>query len=110
MCENLKSLIEEIEVPLKNQSKTLSFYSKEQQDDIIFDFTQAKKHIIDWKADIINSENQNLAKQDVLRSLDETSVLITMDWAMKFQCQKYREEQSERFGKRGLSSGMLVWF
>ena len=26
-----------------------------------------------------------------------------MDWAMKFQCQKYRDKQSEWFGKRGLS-------
>ena len=64
---------------------------------------QAKNHIFDWKAHILRLENQDLAKQDVLKSLDETSALITMDWAMKFQCQKYREKQSEWFGKRGLS-------
>ena len=66
-------------------------------------FSQSKKLIFDWKAHIMRSENQDQAKQDVLKSLDETSTLITMDWAMKFQWQKYREKQSEWFGKRGLS-------
>ena len=103
MCENLKSVLEEIELSLKNESQTICFYSQEQQEDILYDFLQAKKHIFDWKAHILRSENQDLAKQDVLKSLDETSALITMDWAMKFQCQKYREKQSEWFGKRGLS-------
>ena len=103
MCENLKSVVEEIEVSLKTQSQKVCFYSKEQQDDILFDFSQSRKLVFDWKAHIMRSENQDQAKQDVLKSLDETSTLITMDWAMKFQCQKYREKQSEWFGKRGLS-------
>ena len=103
MCENLKSVLEEIEVSLKNESQTICFYSQEQQEDILYDYLQAKKHIFDWKAHILRSENQDLAKQDVLKSLDETSALISMDWAMKFQCQKYREKQSEWFGNRGLS-------
>ena len=103
LCEDLKSVLEEIEICLKNESQSISFYSKEHQEDIVYDFLQAKKYIFDWKAHILRSENQDLAKQDVLRSLDATSALITMDWAMKFQCQKYREKQSEWFGKRGLS-------
>ena len=103
MCENLKLVVKEIEISLHNEQGTLHFYSTEQQEDLLYDFLQAKKHIFDWKAHILRSENQDQAKQDVLRSLDETSALITMDWAMKFQCQKYREKQSEWFGKRGLS-------
>ena len=35
--------------------------------------------------------------------LDETAVLITQDWAMKFLPTKYRESQANWFGKRGLS-------
>ena len=103
LCEDLKSVLEEIEICLKNESQSISFYSKEHQEDIVYDFLQAKKYIFDWKAHILRSENQYVAKQDVLRSLDATSALITMDWVMKFQCQKYREKQSEWFGKRGLS-------
>ena len=103
MCESLKSVVEEIEISLHDEQGTLRFYSTEQQEDLLYDFLQAKKHILDWKAHILRSENQDQAKQHVLRSLDETSALITMDWAMKFQCQKYREKQAEWFGKRGLS-------
>ena len=102
-CESLKSVVEEIQTCVKNESQSISFYGKEHQEDVMYDFLQAKKHIFDWKAHILRSENQDLAKQDVLRSLDATSALITMDWAMKFQCQKFREKQSEWFGKRGLS-------
>ena len=102
-CEDLRTVLEEIEICLKNESKSICFYSKEHKEDIFYDFLQAKKHIFDWKAHILRSENHDLAKQDVLRSLDATSALITMDWEMKFQCQKYREKQSEWFGKRGLS-------
>ena len=36
-------------------------------------------------------------------TLDEKSVLITQDWAMKFLPQKYRETQADLFGKRGIS-------
>ena len=103
VCENLKSVVEEIQTCVKNESQSIQFYGKEHQEDIIYDdFLQTKKHIFDWKAHILRSENQDPAKQDVLRSLDATSALITMDWAMKFQCQKFREKQSEWFGKRGL--------
>ena len=53
----------EIEVSaVKNENQTISFYSQEQQED----FFQAKNHIFDWKAHIWRSENQDLAKQDVL--------------------------------------------
>ena len=97
-CENLKSVVEEIQTCVKNESQSISFYGKEHQEDIICDdFLQAKKHIFDWKAHILRSENQDLAKYDVLRLLDATSALITMDWAMDFHCQKFREKQ-ERFG------------
>jgi len=37
-----------------------------------------------------------------LNLLDEASVLITQDWAMKFLPAKYRESQSNWFRKRGL--------
>ena len=96
LCEDLKSVLEEIEICLKNESQSTSFYSKEHQEDIVYDFLQAKKYIFDWKAHILRSENQDLAKQDVLRSLDATSALITMDWAMKFQCQTEVQRETVR--------------
>lgn len=44
-----------------------------------------------------------MAKQNLLQSLDETSAVIIMDWAMKFLQRKYREKQADWFAKRGLS-------
>ncbi|PFX16123.1 hypothetical protein AWC38_SpisGene19629 [Stylophora pistillata] len=101
--KNLKSVIEEIETCLKNETQSISSYGKEHQEDFAYNFLQAKRHIFDWKAHILRSENQDLAKQDVSRSLDVTSALITRDWALKSQCQRYREKQTEWFGKRGLN-------
>ena len=56
-----------------------------------------------WKAHQIRSLQQDKARITVLERLDETSVLITQDWAMKWLPQKYRETQADWFGKRGHS-------
>ncbi len=47
--------------------------------------------------------NQERAKQHILEKLDSSSRLVVMDWAMKFLQLRYREKQSDWFGKRGLS-------
>lgn len=39
----------------------------------------------------------------MLQELNFNEVLITQDWAMKFLPQKYRETQTDWFGKRGIS-------
>ena len=60
--------------------------------------------ILLWKAHVIRrSINQEEAKQDALRSPDDMSVILIMNWAMKFLQMRYREKQSDWFGKRGLS-------
>ena len=51
----------------------------------------------------VRSINQEEAKQDALKSEDPQSAILIMDWAMKFLQIKFREKQSEWFGKRGLS-------
>ena len=47
--------------------------------------------------------NQECAKQDILAELDQNSCLLVMDWAMKFLQLRYREKQTDWYGKRGLS-------
>ena len=83
--------------------RTLNFYSKEQQDDRLDDIQKASETIIQWKAHIMRSVNQECAKQDILAKLDPSSCLVVVDWAMKFLQLRYREKQSDWFGKRGLS-------
>ena len=77
--------------------------NKEFQHDLMYDFEQAKAAIIDWNAHVIRSVSQDRAKHDTIRNLNSGSVLVAMDWAMKFVQIKYREKQSEWYGKRGLS-------
>ena len=80
----MKSALEELQSCVKKESQSIPFYCKEHEKDIIYDFLQAEKHIFDWKAHILRSENCELAKQDVLRSLIDTSAVRTMDSAIKF--------------------------
>ena len=100
-CERLKSSIQSIAD--KIESPSIHLYSDEQKEDLKHDLTQAREIIFQWKSHIIRAENQERAKQNVLSSLQVNSVLIVMDWAMKFLQMKYREKQSEWFGKRGIN-------
>ena len=68
------------------------------QEEIKFVLTQAKKNIEAWKAHIILSVDQDAARLDILNALDDTSVLVVLDWAMKFIPRKYRESKADWFG------------
>ena len=46
---------------------------------------------------------QDQARIDILELLNEESILIVSDWAMKFLPQMYRESQQNWYGKRGIS-------
>ena len=100
-CENLKFVIKDIEDKVQNLCE--QSFTKEVQEDMLYDLKQAAKDIFDWKSHIMRSVNQEDGKQEVLQHLDENSVLEVMGWAMKFLRRKYREKQCEWFGKRELS-------
>jgi hypothetical protein len=48
-------------------------------------------------------KSRDIHKKDALQNLDESSAIIVMDWAMKYLQVKYREKQSDWYGKRGTS-------
>lgn len=100
-CQSLKTTINDIEHALKGTLWTP--YSDEQQQDLLYDFGCAQTDIFLWKSHILRSINQDQAKQDLLKQNDHNTALLVMDWAMKFQQIKYREKQSDWFGKRGIS-------
>ena len=100
-CENLKSTLEEIREKL-HETQHFS-YTKDIKEELVHDFEEAYEHIKKWKCHILRSINQERGKQDVLDNLDESSVLIVADWAMKFEQTRFREKQSDWYGKRGLS-------
>ena len=80
-----------------------SMYSKEYQEDLLYDFEQARTDIFQWKSHILRSVNQDKAKQDVIRNINDRSALVVMNWAKKFLQMKYSEKQSDCFAKRGIS-------
>lgn len=99
-CEELKSVISSIEDAIKEVADKLP---EDDRDDLRFTFQQATKAINDWKAHQLRSIQQDKSRIDTLKELAEDEVFITQDWAMKFLPQKYRESQTDWFGKRGIS-------
>ena len=82
--------------------------SKELKEELLFTLDKAKQDILLWKAHLLRSDNQDEARLDIIDSLDETSVSVVQDWAMKFLPRKYRESQSDWFSKRGISWHLSV--
>jgi len=72
--------------------------SEDTREELFFVSDQSKQNILAWKAHLLRSINQDDARLDVLDSLDDSSVLLIEDWAMKFLPRKYRESQTDWFG------------
>ena len=51
---------------------------------------------------MLGSTNQDDCRLDIIKELDETSVLLVLDWAMKYLQRKFRESQTGWYGKRGI--------
>ena len=79
-CEALKSVLSSFSTQV--QSPEISFYSEEQKDDILYDIRQAISMILQWKAHILRSENQDIAKTELIKSLPSDAILVLMDWAI----------------------------
>lgn len=97
-CEALKAVLQHIQSYLNDMTMT-----EDELDDLRYTYHMAEEAIRSWKAHQLRSVRQDRARTDILDTLDDSSVLITQDWAMKFLPQKYRESQSDWFGKRGIS-------
>ena len=99
-CEQIKSTLASIKSFVKSSAEKLP---DDERDDVIFTCQQSIAATEAWKQHQLCSIQQDKARTDILAKLDENSVLITQDWAMKFLPQKYRETQTDWFGRRGIS-------
>jgi transposase InsO family protein len=79
-----------------------------EKDQMKYQLDQAKNKIVAWKAHILRSINQDQAQLEILQNLGPESALLVLDWAMKFLSRKFREAQSDWFGKRGISWHITV--
>ena len=98
-CQALGELLNSI----KKAIHDADFSSAEERDEALYLYQHARDAIHLWKRHQIRTVRQDQARLDVLDRLDEKTCLITNDWAMKFLPQRYRETQSDWFGKRGIS-------
>ena len=94
-CLALDQTLQDIE----RRSKDCNFDAK---DEAVYTIQSAMLAIQSWKCHILRSWSQDQARFDILDIVDEQTILIVNDWAMKFLPQKYRESQSDWFGKRGI--------
>ncbi|PFX33837.1 hypothetical protein AWC38_SpisGene1253 [Stylophora pistillata] len=82
-CDKITSVLQKMQQIVKD-NKTLVFYSEDQKNDLLYDIQKSSEAIVQWKAHIMRSVNQECAKQDIIAKLDQTSCLLFIDWAMKF--------------------------
>lgn len=102
-CNLFTAAIDDIEANLLNAD-----CSVEQKEEMEYIIANCKNSIEAWKAHLLRNVNQDSARQEILESLDEESVLLVLDWAMKFVPTKFRESQRDWFGKRGISWHITV--
>ena len=98
-CYLLSSVLAEIHAIEKMSDSNVSSNVVEE---VNFIEGQAKQHIWAWKAHLLRCVNQDEARIKVIDAVDENSVLLVQDWAMKFLPRKFRESQSDWFAKRGM--------
>ena len=98
-CNLLTETLLDIEAGLAAQTGNLS---SDEREELSFRVKQGKTAIWAWKSHLLRSVNQDSARVELLRELDESSVLLVQDWAMKYLPRKYRESQTDWFAKRGI--------
>ena len=99
-CSQLDEVLSNVTSMINSPTLTLT---DEQQSQVTFDVTHAVEAIANWKAHMLRTVNQEHAKEETLGALNDESVLVIMDWAMKYLPQRYREQMSDFYGKRGKS-------
>ena len=102
-CELIPSAFNEIDFALNDL-----VIDSEEQKEMAYVIAQSKKNIQAWKAHLLRAINQDEARLNLSQDLNPTSALVVLDWAMKFLPRKYRESQSDWYGKKGISWHIAV--
>ena len=114
-CENLNSTLAAISEAVTRAP----FHTDDDRDEAVYLTNHATLAIQSWKSHLLRSAHQDQARLDAIDALDQETIFIVNDWAMKFLPQRYRESQADWFGKRGISwhisviyrrvEGVLQW-
>ena len=95
-CSQLDEVLSNVMGMINSPELTLT---DEQQSHVTFHVTHAVEAIAYWKAHMLRTVNQEQAKEEALGALKDQSILIIMDWAMKYLSQRYREQICDFYGK-----------
>ena len=60
------------------------------------------QNITNLKRHLLRCKNQDAAKSELFNNMKPHEVLLICDWSMKYLPRKFREDQCDWFGKRGL--------
>ena len=78
------------------------------KEEALYTFQRAVRAIQVWKSHQLRLVNQDAARTDFIDCLNNSSVLLIQDWAMKFLPWQYPESQGEWFAKKGFSWRITV--
>ena len=102
ICENCHVLVSAL-ADIQTKATAANFPTIDDRDEVAYMVNSSKLAIESWQCHIIQCVNQDQARIDVIELLDDDTILVINDWAMKFIPQKYRESQADWYGKRGIS-------
>ncbi|KAL9966690.1 hypothetical protein ACROYT_G024802 [Oculina patagonica] len=88
-CDDLTKTMDEMEAAIEKLA------SSDVKEELCFVMRKARKDIVNWKAHLLRSVNQEEARLSQLDALDSTSIVSVQDWAMKFLPRKFRESQTD---------------
>ena len=95
-CELLKITLAKIRIFIEQHQPDVG-----QRDRLLYRIQQQIQCIEDWKIHLLRTIHQDQARIHVLNNLDYETVMIYIDWAMKWVPVKYREST--------VSSYMFAW-
>ena len=78
--------------------------TKEERYDLSYDASKGVHNILLWKAHVLTTINQDIAKQQILEQLDNSTAFVIIDFAMMFLARRYRESMRRSFGKASTSA------
>ncbi len=98
-CEHISRLFTLVRQDLDDPD--LKWQNRHQKSDLIAEMGTAVSAVDEWRAHLMRSFHQNLAKNEFFENMTDTQSYIIMDWATKFLPARFREKQIDFFGKRG---------
>ena len=101
-CDNFTKIIDHITAAIE------ALAADELKEELRYVIGRAKQEIVSWKAHLPRSVNKKEARLELANALDDTSVLLVQDWAMKFLPRKFRESQTDWSAKGRISCHLAV--